>query len=402
MDLALQHADDVDDDDDGIESGLHLAIRRSLVSPRFLYRSTGKPGRLDDYELASRLSYFLTSNPPDARLLQLASRRELSKPGVLRTEAERLLTSPDSSSFVSRFTGQWLGTRKLKDIMPDPRLVGFFDSDREALIAETELFFSEMLRENHPMESFIAPDFSYRNTNLNKIYGGNVVGNSMQRIAIDRDGRHGGILGLASVMMATANGVDTHPVHRGVWVLKNVLGRRVPDPPADVPALAPDTSGATALREQLSKHRESAACSRCHDAIDPLGMVLENFDPVGRWRDHYPLYVDPPLENEKRKQEFYSTIGSGTRVGPEVDAVGRMPDGEQLKDVVELKRYVLNRIDRFSRCVAEKLLVYATGRKTRFSDRVAARDLVSKVQANGNGFRDLVISVVLSDAFLAR
>ena len=384
-----------------VEDGLHLAVRRALVSPNFLYRGL-TPGRLDDYDLASRLSYFLTSAPPDDQLLEQARRGRLTDPEILAQETQRLLEGTRCTNFVRSFTGQWLGTRLVIDIMPDPRLLRFFDPDRDAMIQEAELFFSEILHKNHPIETFIDPDFSFRNANLNKIYGGELVGTEMQRVSFARGTRQGGILTLAAVMMATANGVDTHPVQRGVWLLKNVLGSPPPSPPGNVPAIAPDTSGATTMREQLAAHRADASCARCHDLIDPLGMVLENFDPVGRWRDRYPIYATPKDGTEQLTKEFYSTIGQGTEDGPPVDAAGTMPDGTRLNDVTDLKRYVVNHQEMFSRCLTEKLLVYATGRPLNFGDRRVADQIAQEVIRNRNGFRDLIVAIVVSESFRTR
>lgn len=384
-----------------LEDGLHLAVRRALVSPRFLYRGLG-PGPLDEFDLASRLSYFLTSAPPDQRLSDLARKGRLSDGGVLADETERLLASPDSMLFVSSFTGQWLSTRLLRGIMPDPRLLQFSDPDRRAMIDETELFFAEILRENLSLDHFIDPGFSYRSARLNKIYRGDLEGTEMRRVQIDKGGAHGGVLGLASVMMATANGVDTHPVLRGVWVLDNVFGMPAPEPPGNVPAIAPDTSGATSMRDQLAAHRADASCARCHNRIDPLGMLLENFDPVGRWREHYPVYTKPPDGTEALTEEYYSTVGKGSVLGPRIDAVATLEDGTHLKSAIDLKRYVLDHIDMFSKCLTGKLLVYATGRSLGFRDRLAVEGIVTSTREQGNGFRDLIVGVVQSEAFSTR
>jgi hypothetical protein len=249
-----------------IEDALHLVIRKAMLSPSFLFREFRSAG-LDDFELASRLSYFLTSSPPDEKLIFLASQGELSHPATLQKETRRLLSQPDRQEFVRHFTGQWLGTRKLKDIMPDSRLLKFYDPDRQALIKETELFFDEMLVENHSLGHFIDPGFSFRNQNLNKIYGGDLKGNEMQRVTFPKGERQGGLLGLASIMMATANGVDTHPVHRGVWLLENVFGQPTPPPPADVPSIAPDTTGTTTMREKMMAHQADVSCARCHQKL---------------------------------------------------------------------------------------------------------------------------------------
>ena len=381
-----------------LEDGLHVAVRRALISPNFLYRNH-EDGPLDDFALASRLSYFLTSAPPDQGLSDLAAQGKLSNPEVLRRETLRLLRSERNQNFVSSFTGQWLGTRSLHDIMPDPRLFFYYAAHRNGMTNEAEMFFSEILQENHRIDTFIDPDFSYRNKFLNGFYGDNLESPEMQRVSLEKGARHGGILGLAAVMMATANGVDTHPVHRGVWLLENVFGTPTPDPPDNVPAISPDTSGTTTMRTQLAAHRADEACARCHDQIDPLGMVMENFDPVGRWRDHYPIYTQPADGEEALKEQFYSNTGKGTKAGPSVDSVGVLVDGTRLEDVVALKRYLVEHIDIFSRCLATKLLVYATGRPMNFGDRHVIDQIVKDVRDQGNGFRDLVVAVVLSDSF---
>lgn len=380
-----------------VQDALHLVLRRALVSPRFLYRGM-QEGALDDHDLASRLSYFLWSAPPDNRLRRLADAGKLSQLDVLEDETLRLLRHERSRSFVKHFTGQWLGTRILKDIMPDPRLLPFFDYDREIMIEETQLFFAAILDGNLPLESFIEPGFSFRNQGLNKIYGGDLEGGQMRRVELKKGSRQGGgILGLASVMMATANGVDTQPILRGVWLLENVLGMPPPEPPDNVPAIAPDTAGKTTVRELLDAHRADRSCARCHDSIDPLGMVLENFDPVGRWRDHYPIYTE--AKNDPLKEEFYKNIGKGTKTGIPIHPEGSLPDGYRLNDVTDLKRYLVERIELFSQCLAEKLLVYATGRPLGFGDRRIVDQLVADRAESGNGFRDMIVAVVQSEAF---
>jgi hypothetical protein len=278
-------------------------------------------------------------------------------------------------------------------------LLQFYDQDRRAMIAETELFFTEMLEENHPLVNFIDPDFSYRNANLNKIYGGDLQGSEMQRVALERGGKHGGVLGLASVMMATANGVDTQPILRGVWLLENVLGSPTPPPPADIPAIAPDTSGARSMREQLNAHRADVSCARCHNRIDPLGMALENFDPVGRWRDHYPVYTKPEDGAKRLKEEFYANKGPATRRGPAIDATGQLPDGTRLESVIDLKRYLVENMDLFTTCLTEKLLVFATGRPLSFGDRRVVEQIVHQLDPDQHGLRDLIVALVKSESF---
>lgn len=382
-----------------IEDALHLAIRKALISPQFLFRELGQ-GKMSHYELATRLSYFLNGTAPDGPLIALAEKGKLWDPIILEKEARRLLSKPERREFVRHFTGQWLGTRTLKDIMPDPRLLKFFNPDREALIEETEMFFEELLVGNYSLEYFIDPGFSYRNKNLNKIYGGELEESKMQRVTFPKGGKQGGLLGMASIMMATANGVDTHPVHRGVWLLENVLGQPTPAPPPDIPAVAPDTSGATTMRQQMMKHQADAACARCHKKIDPLGFVMEQFDPVGRWREYYPIYTE--AASTTLKEEFYANQGEGTRLGQRIDASATMQDGTVLNDVRDLKRYLLANMELFTTCLTEKLLIYSTGRGLSFGDHRVVKELVNEVRDSNMGFQDLIVSIVLSESFLTR
>ena len=380
--IARQHQSE----GNSFEQGLHLAVRAALCSPNFLYRGQ-RPGRLDDYDLAARLSYFLTSFPPDDTLRKLATQGKLSDPNVLESQTRRLLKHSRSKFFLESFIGQWLDLRLLPNIMPDPRLLNWKDQDLAAVTRETELFVAEILRENHPLETFIDPDFTYLNKRNAKLYGiKHPNSDTMTRVKLQPGGRRGGILTQASVMMATANGVDTQPVLRGVWLLDNILGDPAPEPPSNVPAVEPDTSGATSIRELLERHMEDASCAGCHKKIDPPGFALENFDPIGRWRDHYPVYqrVDGKVVRKD---------------GQPVDALGTLADGTELRDVTDLKRYLVANIDIFGNCLAEKLLAYATARKPGFGDSREVEGLVKDVRGRGNGFQDLIVAIVLSEAF---
>jgi len=368
------------------EDGIHLALRALLCSPNFLYRGH-RQGQLDEHDLATRLSFFLTNCPPDASLQKAAASGKLSNPKDLEFHTRRLLKHNRVKNFLSSFTGQWLDLRLLPEIMPDSRLLNWNEKDLAAIIAETELFVAEILRKNHPIETFIDPAFTYLNRRNVKLYGIKFPNSDkMTRVSLKKGGRHGGILGQASVMMATANGVDTQPVLRGVWLLENVLGDPVPEPPPDIPAVEPDTTGAKSIRELLQKHNSDASCAGCHKKIDPPGFALENFDPVGRWRDHYPVY-EKVGDKVIRKD------------GLPVDATATMKDETQLKDVTDLKRYLIENIDIFGNCLAEKLLVYATGRDLGFGDRREVEKIVKKVRQEGNGFQDLIVALVLSESF---
>lgn len=370
------------------EEGMHLAIRGILCSPNFLYRNHND-GALDEFDLASRLSYFLWTSPPDDRLLKLAAEGQLSDRAVFAQEAARLLDHKKAEEFLRRFVDQWLTLDNLAEIMPDERLIAKWTADDlTAIQEETHLFVRDILRENLQLQTFIDPDFTYVNRRNAPLYGlKGVRETEMKRIDLPADYRNGGILGQASVMMATANGVDTQPVLRGVWLLENVLGTPPPPPPENVPAVEPDTSGATSIRELLERHQADASCAACHRKIDPPGFALENFDPVGRWRDFYPVY-------EKRADGKVVT-----KNGMAVDAKAEMEDGTPIDDIADLRRYLTENIDQFSHCLAEKLLIYATGREMSYGDRLEIHNIVERTKTRENGFRDLILEVILSESF---
>ena len=373
------------------EQGMHLVLRAALMSPRFLYRETTE-GPLDDYDLASRLAYFLTSHPPDEKLLALAAKGKLSDAKVLKAQAVRLMPQDQNAPMVRRFTSQWLGTDRLNDIMPDPRLK-FSDDDQRRARQEVEMFFAEIVKKNLPMTNFISPDFTFTSASIaKKIYQLNddaydPKNKSMQRVTLAREGRYGGILGQAAVLMATANGVDTQPVVRGVWVLENVLGDPPPPPPKAVPAITPDTAGAKTPRDLLAAHTTEDSCAACHRKIDPIGFALENFDAVGRWRDNYPIW------SKDKKGRPVSSAGAA------IDSSGQLPDGTSIADIVDLKRWVTNNVDQFSQCLSEKLITYATGREPNYVERKEIATIVAQNHSAGNGFQDLILALVLSDTF---
>jgi hypothetical protein len=362
---------------------MHLLIRNILISPRFLYRALG-PGKGNEHDLATRLAYFLTQGPPDATLIDLANRGHLSESWVLRREAERLMPGTWNHPFVQSFTRQWLDTGLLPEIMPDQKL-NFTPYYVEMARDEVEHFFAAMLRENRPMTDFIDPDFTY----TSGVFARNVYqldvepkgkafdteDRKLRRIALERGGRTGGLLGQSAIMLATANGVDTQPVLRGVWVLENLLGSPPPPPPKGVPALTPDTQGTSNPRELLAAHTTEESCATCHQRIDPVGFVLENYDPVGRWREQWPK-------------------GAG-----KIDPTGVLPDGTPIKDVVDFKRWLTGNVDQFSECLSEKLMTYATGRVPNHAERKEIEELVKANHGNGNGFRDLMLALIESETF---
>ena len=361
------------------DEAMHLVIRNALIAPQFLYRSL-KDGSLDRYDLATRLAYFLTGDPPSTTLLAYATHGNLTDPNILRKEAKKLLPKSAKAPMIENFTGQWLDTRLLSDIMPDPKFK-FQAQDEVNARLEVQYFFYEMLKGNRPMSDFIDPDFTWTSGNIAKnIYGltsgyDKKKANGLHRVELQRGGRVGGLLGQSAVMMATANGVDTQPVVRGVWVLENILGMPPPPPPKSVPALTPDTQGATTPRDLLAAHTSSASCAGCHRKIDPVGFVLENFDPVGKWRDKWP------------------------GINVDINASSTLHDGTKIKDVVDFKAWLVENIDLFSQCLAEKLMTYATGRILNYSERKEIEGIVALNSIDGYGFRDLLLSLIESQTF---
>ncbi|MEM9281836.1 MAG: DUF1588 domain-containing protein, partial [Verrucomicrobiota bacterium] len=335
-----------------LDEGMHLAIRTSLLSSNFLYKESGSSLQLSPYELASRLSYFLTSRPPDSKLLSKAEDGSIMQPEVLAFQAKRLLED-DPRTFASDFTSLWLDTHLLDTIMPDVKLLRHYDDNyRDALKEEVILNFKEILTENRSITNFINPDFLYTNETI----GGQLYelaqfkpkdtnGNrpprqgALKRIEIPRDTRHGGLLGMPAVMIATANGVDTQPIIRGVWMLEKIIGRPPPEAPSSVPALSPDLSGAVTLKDRLNAHMADVNCASCHQEIDPVGFVFENYDAVGKWRTEYP----PSAPKAKPLP---------------VDATGVLPEGTPLNDVTDLKKWLVEHPEHFANCLSGKLMLY--------------------------------------------
>jgi len=318
-------------------------------------------------------------------LLDVADKGRLTLEGVLGYQGGKLLESGACKALVVNFTGQWLHTRVLPDIMPDPRLLNVTSTNLKELRLETEMLFTEILKENLPMETFIDPDFTFlSNTLAKKFYGRkDVKQKGMARVDIPEDSPYGGVLGMAAVMMATANGVDTQPVERGVWVLENVLGSAPPPPPKNVPAITPDTRGSKTVRDLLEAHRAEESCAGCHRKIDPVGFVLENFDPVGRWRTHYPVYDKDGKRND----------------GIKIDATGTLIDGTSLTHINDLKASIVADMEDFVSCLGEKILTYATGRELSYADRFEINMIAKKSLESGHGFRDYFIELVKSETF---
>ncbi len=270
------------------EDAVRMGLKAALCSPAFLLRNE-KPGRLDDYAIATRLSYFFWSTMPDEELFGLAARRQLSQPAVLRAQVERMLKSPKAVAFTENFAGQWLGLRQIDATTPDKKLYPEFDAYLQvSMIKETQSFFNELLTQNLSTDNFVQSDFAMLNERTARQYKiPGIEGVECRRVALPPESHRGGVLTQAAILKVTANGTNTSPVIRGNWVLRNIVGHVTPPPPKSVPAIEPDIRGAKTIREQLDKHRSNESCASCHAKMDPPGFALESFDVIGGWRENY-------------------------------------------------------------------------------------------------------------------
>ena len=369
------------------DTGVEMALRRLLVSPEFLFRverdpegvDAGESYRVSDLELASRLSFFLWSSIPDDELLDVAERRELSVPAVFEAQVERMLADPRSEALVGNFAGQWLTLRNAAAVQPDEdEFPDFGERLRQGFRRETELLFSSVLREDRSALDLLNADYTFVDERLARHYGiPNVRGSHFRRVALE-DGARGGLLGHGSILTVTSYANRTSPVNRGKWVLENILGTPPPPPPPDVPDLETAEGGqALSMREAMEQHRANPVCASCHRLMDPLGLALENFDAIGRWRDRG------------------ETRGA-------IDATGALPDGTPFDGPAGLKDALLRHPERFVTTVTEKLMTYALGRGIEYYDAPAVRAIVRGAAEDGYRLSSLVKGVVRSVPFQMR
>jgi hypothetical protein len=359
-----------------------FGVRAILTSPNFLYLAETTPSdsqnrKVSDHEQATRLSYFLWSSMPDDELRAAADRSELSDPTVLLRHAERMISDPKSSALTENFTGQWLGLRKLGEMPPDPEKNRAYYEDKleDAMREETRLFFAHVLNENRSILEFVDSDYTFLNAALARHYGlPEVKQDGFQKVSLNSDSHRGGLLGHGSILTATSNGVETQPVVRGIWVLENLLGTPPNPPPPDVDPIEPDTRGVATIRQLMEKHRNNPTCYECHRKIDPIGLSMENYDYVGAWRDRYNKQLP-------------------------IDSSGELPDGTTISGPSGIKKFLLDRPEQFTRCLTEKLLVYALGRRLSFADRGDIDQIVTAMPKHNYGFRDLIQQVVASEVF---
>jgi hypothetical protein len=377
-------------DGGSFDTGIDLALRRMLASPKFLVRVERDPAsvpagtayRLSDLELASRLSFFLWSSIPDDTLLDVASKGGLKTPAVLEPQVRRMLTDPKSQAFVDNFVGQWLQLRNLKTKQPNSHEFPDFDDNlRTSLGTEAEMFFASIVREDRSVVDLMTADYTFVNERLARHYGiPNIYGTHFRRVTLKDDVRRG-LLGKGAVLMVTSHPHRTSPVLRGKWILENVLGSPPPPPPDVVPPFEEDAGAAKpkSVRERMEQHRRNPACASCHRMIDPAGLALENFDAIGAWR----------------------TRDGGTR-GTPVDASGQLVDGTQINGVVELRNALLREPEIFVRTLTEKLMTYALGRGLAATDMPAVRTVVRDSARGQYRFSSVILEIVRSVPFQMR
>lgn len=370
-------------------ASLRLTLKAVLVSPQFLFITPAKVAEagktivpLDDYHLASRLSYFLWATMPDAELADLAEKGKLHEPEVLRAQVKRMLADRRSRALFDGFGSQWLGVGTLKakpfDTKKFPQVT---PEMRAAMYDEVRLFFDSIVQENRSVVDFVDSDHTFLNGTLAPLYGleKTVTGPEMRRVKLT-DSNRGGILGMPGVLAVTSFPERTSPVKRGVWVLEQVLGQHIPPAPANVPTLEkqnPKQVANLTLRQRTELHRKNPTCANCHKVLDPIGFGLENFDAIGRWRD---------------KDD------SG---GP-IDAAGELPGGKQFSTPKELKGIVAGRKDELARNLTEKLLAYALCRQLEGYDEIVVDGLMETLARDGYRMQSLVMEIVTSYPFLNR
>lgn len=371
----------------GFESGLELALRSILVSPKFLFRVESRPQsvapgetyRVSDLELASRLSFFLWSSIPDDELLQVAEAGRLHDPDVLKAQTARMLADPRSKALVEDFAGQWLQIRNVEGLFPSPELLFHFDDQlRKAFATETEMFFGSIVRENRSVLDLIDADYTFLNERLAKHYGiEGVFGERFRRVSLPPDSPRRGLLGQGSILTGTSRPNRTSPVIRGRWILENIFGAPPAPPPPDIPALKEerDPNKILPMRELVAAHRANPVCAGCHEQMDQLGFALENFDAIGEWRDVYANNLP-------------------------IDASAELPDGTKMDGPVELRKVLLKHSDDFLTTVTEKLLTYALGRGLEASDMPALRQIKREAEPEDYRFGSLIQGVVTSVPFI--
>jgi hypothetical protein len=371
------------------EAGVQTALAYILVSPQFLFRveqdpPDAAPGtlyRISGLELASRLSFFLWGSLPDDELIDAAVAGELGAPSGLARQVERMLADERATALAQSFAGQWLYLRNLRAAAPDMYVFPDFDDNlRQSAIRETELLFETIVREDRPLTELLTADYTFMNERLAKHYGvPGIYGDQLRRVALTDERRYG-LLGHASVLTLSSYPNRTSPVSRGNYVLTNILGTPPPEPPPDVPTLPENTAEKLSMRARMERHRADPVCASCHQLMDPIGLVLESFDGIGRWRT-------------EDNGEAVTGYGSPIHVLRDFGPIG---------GPVDLRNAIVSQPERFARTATEKLMTYALGRQLTASDMPTARAIVRRAAEDDYRFSSLVLGLVTSETFQMR
>lgn len=379
VDLAMS----VQEDGDSFEESIQVALQAILISPKFLFRveppaaglSFQRHRDLDEFELATRISYFLWSSMPDSELFSAARQKQLRNEAQLQKQINRMIQDPRASQFIENFAGQWLTLRRLADFQPNAEAFPKWNERIKQLVEyETLRFFAEVMRQDLSVLRLLDADFTYVNEELARFYGiPNVRGKEFRRVSLEGTNR-AGLLTQASVLAVTSNPTRTSPVKRGKWILETLLNMPPPMPPPGVPELPERSQVSGSLRQQLEQHRVDPACSNCHQLMDPLGFALEHFDAVGLYRTRDGIYP--------------------------VDALGELPGGQSVHGAKDLRQLLVEKYrDEFVRCLTEKMLTYALGRGLEYYDQCAVDKIVSALEKNDYRFSTLLLEIVRSDPF---
>ncbi|MEM9283511.1 MAG: DUF1592 domain-containing protein [Verrucomicrobiota bacterium] len=364
---------------DSFEEALRGAYIAILCSPRFL-TFTEKPGPLDDYALASRLSYALWVSQPDEELIQAAIEGRLRDSIALDAQIDRMLADAKFERFLNSYSDQWLKLNEIDFTNPDPRRFRTFDPVvQESMLQETRAFLREMIRSDRGAAGLVDSDFAFWNDRLARHYGVNAditPGQGLQKVSLPEKNLRGGLLTQGAILKVTADGSVTSPIVRGVFVNERILGKHLAPPPPGIPAIEPDIRGAVSIRDQLSKHSSNQSCYSCHKTIDPPGLALENFNPVGQWRTRY---------------------GGGR--GAAVDPASATPEGDPFADILAWKKIYAQRDGELARAFTKQFLTYATGASIRFSDHPAIDEIVAASEASGYGLQTLIKASLASPIF---
>lgn len=374
------------------EEAVRAGVTAVLCSPHFLLLNQNES--VDDYTIASRLSYFLWSSMPDAELMRLAADGKLSDPEVRYTQVERMIEDPKIRRFIENFTDQWLDLRDIEFTTPDKKLYPEYDELlMRSMLSETRGFFAHLLENDLSVLNLIDSDFAVLNQRLANHYGiAGVRGHEQFRVVpLPKDNIRGGLLAQASVLKVTANGTTTSPVLRGVWVLDRLLSQPAPPAPPGVPAVEPDIRGATTIRDQLNLHSKNASCARCHRRIDPPGFAMEEFDVIGGHRQRYRSLAGDRTQRVA-KTNYYN--------GPLVDATGKLPTGSSFSDFTEFRQCLMEDPESIAGGVAKKLLIYGCGRPVTWGEQSSVDAVVESARDHQFGLRSMIHAVVETDLFL--